>query len=307
MIPEVEASSPLYHQTLTLTATPPFDFAKSLAFLQSFRPAQGEQRLTEDSLTRALRSNGTTVIFRLWATGIIEVPTLVCELWSEAPLDGVALDAVVNRIRFYLSLDDDLNEFYALGRHDPTFAPLIDQLYGYHQVKFLTPFENACWAVLTSRNHWAAALAAKGRLAEQYGGALAHEGTLYRAFPEATDLLGAEAGDLALLVRQTYRARYLRAVTLAFAGVDEGWLRNAPPAEVLRWLRHIHGIGPWSASFVLLRGLGRVEQLPMIDPVLMDAVVARYRCPPVAEVVQEIAHHYGPYQGYWAHYLRAAG
>jgi hypothetical protein len=45
----------------------------------------------------------------------------------------------------------------------------------------------------------------------------------------------------------------------------------------------------------------------MIDPVLMDAVVARYRCPPVTGVVQENEHHYGAYQGYWAHYLRAAG
>ena len=37
-------------------------------------------------------------------------------------------------------------------RPDRPFAPVVRKLYGYHQVKFLTPFENACWAILTQRN-----------------------------------------------------------------------------------------------------------------------------------------------------------
>jgi DNA-3-methyladenine glycosylase II len=51
-----------------------------------------------------------------------------------------------------LSLGDDLRPFYAVAETDPAFAPLVQELYGYHQVKFLMPFENACWAILSQRN-----------------------------------------------------------------------------------------------------------------------------------------------------------
>jgi DNA-3-methyladenine glycosylase II len=42
-----------------------------------------------------------------------------------------------------LSLDEDIKPFYALGSKDPNFAPVLDELYDLHQVKFLTPFKAA--------------------------------------------------------------------------------------------------------------------------------------------------------------------
>ena len=55
---------------------------------------------------------------------------------------------IANRLRFFLSLNDDLQPFYRIGLADPPFASVIECLYGLHQPKFLTPFELACWAIL---------------------------------------------------------------------------------------------------------------------------------------------------------------
>ena len=58
---------------------------------------------------------------------------------------------LIDRIKFFLSLDDDLKSFYDYGMNDKAFKPVIKNLYGLHQVKFLTPFEAASWAILSQR------------------------------------------------------------------------------------------------------------------------------------------------------------
>ncbi len=103
---------------------------------------------------------------------------------------------------------------------------------------------------------------------------------------------------------QPIRAAYLQAISAAFAGTDEAWLRAAPYAEVEAWLRAIKGLGAWSTTFVLLRGLGRMEQLPVGEARLAEAAAKIYgRAVPDTEPAA-IAERYGAYQGYWAHYLR---
>src|SRR5690349_23285412 len=119
----------------------PFDFSLALAFLSRFRPNQHEQTLDDETLTRALAIAGQPIAFRVTSTGTIEEPYLRYTLISDQPIFAATERAVADRIRFFLSLDDDLRPFYTLAEADTPFAPIIEQLYGYHQVKFLTPFE----------------------------------------------------------------------------------------------------------------------------------------------------------------------
>ena len=60
------------------------------------------------------------------------------------------------------------------------------------------------------------------------------------------------------------------------AKVDEQWLRAAPYDEVHDWLTDIKGIGDWSANFVMIRGLGRMEELSNIEPQLALDVARIY-------------------------------
>ena len=91
--------------------------------------------------------------------------------------------------------------------------------------------------------------------------------------------------------------------------VDEAFLREGSYDEVSRWLRAIPGVGPWSAAFIMIRSLGRMERLPYGDHALMRMAGDVYGGgqPLPAEEVQRLADHYGDLQGYWAHYLRVMG
>ena len=131
---------------------------------------------------------------------------------------------------------------------------------------------------------------------------------MHWAFPEPASLAAAAPGALLAAVGNERKAEYLGAVASAFATVDEDWLRQGAYDEVEDWLRGIKGIGAWSAAIVLLRGLGRLERVPLSERRLIEAASAVYGPGQVVarETIQRIADRYGPWQGYWAHYLRVA-
>ncbi|MEP7188646.1 MAG: DNA-3-methyladenine glycosylase 2 family protein [Roseiflexaceae bacterium] len=294
----------LHTTTGSLAPAPPFDFDKSLDFLGFFAPMEGEQTLTARALAKAVLLDEQIVVFEIAVSGSIEQPRLAYTLHSDQPINDATRLAAEDRIAFFLSLNDDLRPFYAIGLDDQSFAPLIQRLYGYHQVKFLTPFENACWAVLTQRTPIPIARKFKQALVERFGASVTIDGQRYAAFPEPARLAAADPAELIELVGNPRRAEYLQAVSAAFAGTDEAWLRAAPYAEVEAWLRAIKGLGAWSTTFVLLRGLGRMEHLPVGEARLAEAAAKVYgRALPDTELAA-VAERYGVYQGYWAHYLR---
>ncbi len=277
-----------------LLARPPFDFAQSLAFLGMFRPMTGEQDITPTTLAKAIDADGVTVLARIRCA-----PSGVDVEWS-GPLTDAARAAAIDRVRFFLSLDDDLAPFLARAELDPAMRPVIGALHGLHQAKLASPFEATCWSILSQRCPLYVARRLKDALTERWGGE--REGR--RAFPTAAALDGV---DLEGALGHPIKARRIRGVVRAFLTVDEAFLRHGPRDAVERWLRAIEGVGPWSAAFVLLRGLGRMDRIAGAEGQLLDAVVAAYGGDRVRgpRDVEALAAEYGEHQGYWAYYLRA--
>jgi len=298
----------MYQETGTLTPTPPFDFSKSLQFLGIFGPTKNEQTVSTHSLTKAISIDGQTVVFQLTSIGTTEKPGLEYSLFSAKPFSQAMENAVVERITFFLSLKDDLQPFYRLGRADPDFAPIIEHLYGYHQVKFLTPFENACWAVLTQRNPMKIAQQTKQALVEKYGSSLEVSGSVYWAFPEPMQIAVVDESELSKMIRNDRRTEYLVAAARAFSEADEEFLKTASDEAVEAWLRNIKGIGEWSATFIMVRGLGRMERVPLTEARLFEAASRVYGHGEELsrDDLKRLADKYGLWQGYWAHYIRVA-
>jgi DNA-3-methyladenine glycosylase II len=293
----------------------PFDFEQSLDFIQRFPPMMGEQTLAARKLTKTISIQAQPIVFELTSAGTVDAPQIKYRLTSNRPIQAETQRQVEDRIRFFLSLDDPLADFYALASEDPPFWAAVQRMYGLHQVKFLTPFEIAAWAVLTQRMPIALARNLKRALKEAYGSSLEMDGARYTAFPEAAQLLSASPEALNAILKNERKVDYLQAVIRAFDGVDEQLLRSGPYAEVEDWLLGIKGIGDWSAHFILIRGLGRMEKLGLApgsvyEKKLVQAVSRVYapgRAPVDGEEILRLADRYGDWQGYWAYYLRALG
>ena len=108
------------------------------------------------------------------------------------------------------------------------------------------------------------------------------------------------------VIRNDRRTEYLLAIARAFSEVKEEFLKTAPDEEVEAWLRNIKGIGEWSATFIMVRGLGRMERVPLTETRLFEAASKVYGHGKELsrEELKRLAERYGQWQGYWAHYLR---
>lgn len=296
----------LHTAWFALQPSAPFDFEKALEHLGSTSPFQRDVSIGPGCLTRAIMVEGLPMVARVTSTGTPDAPGLRCVLWAGVAINSSLSATAARQIRTFLGIEDDVAGFYSIAENDEAMAPLVRQFYGYHQLRFPTPFEAACWAVLTQHNHWSIARKMKETLTRELGPTLVVEGLEYRAFPGPAQLLTAGPQAVGWLIKNERRTASLLAAAAAFADIDTVFLAEAPQADVERWLRSISGIGPWSANFVLIRGLGRMEVTPLIDQSLMRAAYEVYGPDRIrrTEDVVSIAARYGRFQGYWVHCLR---
>ncbi|MEN0658469.1 hypothetical protein NST11_03515 [Caldifermentibacillus hisashii] len=294
----------LYKKIGELFPKAPFDFEKTIRFLGGFPPTKKEQTLNENHLTKAILMNDQIFVFDLQSEGDIENPKLIYTIFSDKDISDKSLKMLEKKIDHFLSLSDDLKEFYTLASEDPWFQHINKKLYGYHQVKFLTPFESACWAIFTQKTPTNIAKEIKMRFCENFGQSLEINNQCYSAFPEPVNILRASEEEVAEMVKNKRKTQYLMSVCEAFSDVDEQFLTDGDYDEVEYWLKAIKGIGEWSASFILIRGIGRMERLPVSEKMLLKVFSETYKGD---QDVKVIANHYGNWKGYWAHYLRALG
>ncbi len=292
----------MHTKTGSLGAKPPFDFDKSLRFMDRFRPMNGEQDSSGKTLTKALMVEGQTVAVRLGGERDGKAGVYY-ELFSDRQLSEGLAKKVAERVSFFLSLQDDLAPFYAIAARDPSFYPIVKKLVGFHHAKFPSLFEITCWAILAQRSQMPVAKRAKDALTERFGGSIELEGKVHLAFPDYETMRNARAAQILAATKNRRSAERLSNLLSTFADIDEEFLLTAPYEKAEERLKRIKGIGAWSAQFILFRGLGRIEKL-------------RYNMGPVEKMMKElygpeitldeINMTYGEWCGYWSSYLWAS-
>ncbi len=295
--------------TRTLTPTPPFDFARTLAVLARFQADGVYKRVGANSLTQAFRVGDGPVLVELSSTGTVERPELRAVLTAPDALRKKRVERVLEHLRWYLGLDDDLTPFYAHARRDDAFRPVLEQLYGYHQVKFPTLFTCLCWALVTQRTPNSFAFKTMAALSETLGSALSMDGETYTVFPEPSAFLDPDAPPLVLAAtNNTRKTERLLPLARALLAEDETFLRTAPYDEVYSRVKTFPGLGDWSVQYVMLRGLGRYERSPWTDTWLLEGVSRAYTggLSISRGDAAKLAESYGWYQGLWVHYLKTA-
>ncbi len=280
--------------TLSLAYRPPLRWAELIAFLGK-RAVNGVEEVTGSSYRRSISIGGTT--------GILDVrPGRSGGSQVAATLEGVApaeLGHAVRRIRKMFDLDADPVAIAGHLSRDSRLAPLVAALPGMRLPLTWDPFEAIVRAVLGQQISVAGAITIAGRLARRFGRPIAGAGTITRVFPVPSQLAHA---DLSTIGIPAARAKTLAEVSRA---VLDGRLRldgSVAPDKLEKDFQLIRGIGPWSAHYVALRGLGEPDAFPESDLGIRKALDA-LGFPGNGRQRREAIDLLAPWRGYAAIYL----
>ncbi|MFF1698250.1 DNA-3-methyladenine glycosylase family protein [Streptomyces sp. NPDC058257] len=230
-------------------------------------------------------------------------------LKASAPVTPTLRDDVAR----ILSVDVDGSALDDIAARDPVVATLIRTSPGLRPVCFWSPWEAACWAVLSQRTSRHVASALKQRITQLLGprvdfGELAGDYVgeyVGAAFPPPRTV--AEADSLPGV--NPVKLERIQAIARAAddGALDAAALRAMPTGQALDHLQQLPGIGPFSAHLILIRAVGAPDVFPATEPRLLNGMRAAYRLPDADDhELTQIADNWKPLRSWISFLIRAA-
>jgi DNA-3-methyladenine glycosylase II len=171
-------------------------------------------------------------------------------------------------VRRMLGTDRTLREFDRGAARIPWLRPLALRMRGVKPPRYPTLWEACVNAIVFQQVSIHAASAILRRYVVTLGSPWElPAGPALHAFPDADVTLRANDDVLRAAGLSANKIAALRRVaqTLVSGTLDERMLEERSSVEAAAMLRSIKGIGPWTATVILLRGLGRLDVFPMND------------------------------------------
>jgi 3-methyladenine DNA glycosylase/8-oxoguanine DNA glycosylase len=244
-----------------------FDWGWVLSFLRP-RAIPALERVDAEAWTRAVRLAGRPVVVRITrrAGGLA--------LHAAPATEPRTLRAL---FRSVLDTRADPASFRARAASDALLGPLVATQPGVRLVCFPDPFEGLIRGILGQQVSLAAAATTAGRIVGLFGEPVRQDAGALHAFPLPTVL--AEVGERRLrgvgLTGAKARAVLSAAAAAAHGSLDLAALARAPAAEADAALRALPGVGPWTAAYVRMRGLGDPDAYPASDLGVLKALARR--------------------------------
>ncbi|AJP48985.1 hypothetical protein PG1C_12245 [Rugosibacter aromaticivorans] len=175
-----------------------------------------------------------------------------------------ALIRMASMVRRMLGLTQAIEDFEQHYRHHRQLGSLIAGHPGLRVPLTATPFEALTWAITGQQISVNAAVSVRRKLIQTVG--VQHTGGLW-CYPDAHQMAGI---DEAALRRAGFSQAKARTLIVLSQAIEQNrlpldaWV-NAPIVdtpladEMSRQLLEVHGIGPWTVSYALLRGFGFLD------------------------------------------------
>ena len=200
-----------------------------------------------------------------------------------------------------LGLTVDLQPFYVLARDNELLRPLVEQFSAVRPPRFPSVFEALVNSIACQQVTLDLGILLLNRLSERFGPAVNDHGTVQHGFPGPADLAEATEEALRQLGFSHQKARAIRelAADVVADRLDLASLDSMTNREAVDYLSTIRGIGRWSAEYVLLRGLGRLDTFPGDDVGAQNNLQRLFHLvdKPNYEQIRDLTSPWHPYEG----------
>lgn len=250
--------------TFFLRPDPPYRLDLTVWTLR--RRSRNEIDRWDGRYVRALLVGGSAVEVQVEQVGGMDDPVLRVVATGPAGMDEAACADVGSQLTRLLGVDTDIRKFYELADGIPEIGVLKDRFLGMRPPRFPGIFEALANSVANQQLSLEVGLTLLNRLTSTFGTTAPGSSGL-AAFPSADDLVVADPDQVRRLGFSARKTDYLlgMADAVATGALDEGELERSDRGAALQRLLAIRGVGRWSAEYVLLRGLGRLEVYPGDD------------------------------------------
>lgn len=219
-----------------------------------------------ETYERVLPAYGKLLNVRIRQTSPEYEPELEMQILGDGT-SAAEENAVRRTVTKMLGLNVEMTPFYEFAYDNPELADLALQFRGLKPPRFPTVFEALVNGICCQQLTLGVGIKLLNRLAELYGLSLEEDGVELYAFPRPEDLteLTAKSGRHIGLSNSKSAALVDLARDVTGGAVDLHGLEELDDIDVREHMMSIRGVGPWTADYCLLRGLGRTNVFPADD------------------------------------------
>lgn len=265
-----------------------------LGFLRA-RQAAALESIGESTITRSVRFEGRAAIVQF----TLDLRNRRVDIQSESPGPPRELRALATKL---LDLDADLDGFHATLSKDRLVSRLVRRRPALRVPHFVDLFECVVRAIVGQQVSVRGATTIVDRIARTFGEPL---GGCY-AFPIPERLAAAGEMSIRQLGLTRAKASALRRIALSIASgeLDLAALASSDAGHAQDALDALPGVGPWTASYIRMRGFGDRDAFPAADLGIVKALrgIMRDERLSVAQI-ERCAEHWRPWRAYVAVHL----
>ena len=182
-------------------------------------------------------------------------------------------EAMMSYLTEWLDLKRDILPLKELIVCDPQLKSLVEKYWGLRLISIPDLFEALCWSIIGQQINLKFAYKLKRRLVEAVGDSLMHQGATYHAFPTPRQVLKLSVDEMKQMQFSTQKAHYLLAVSKAFIADEmsrEKLSQLADTPQIISQLTALKGIGEWTANYVAMKCLRRMDAVTYSDAGLLN-------------------------------------
>lgn len=230
------------------------------------RPENQVDRWDGATYRRVICIHGRPAEVHVRERGSREIPRLEVTVVGERVHAGAEAE-VRALLTPLLGLEVDLKPFYRMASREPRLRELAEKYRGLKPGKLPTIFETLANAFACQQFTIAAGLQLLNRLVRRGSvGIKTQEGMVF-GFPEPSDLLRISSRTFRRLGFSSQKTKAFRELSRKLVAEPQALdsLVNRKNEDAINLLLELRGVGRWTAEYVLLRGLGRLDVFPGDD------------------------------------------
>ncbi|MES2797411.1 MAG: DNA-3-methyladenine glycosylase [Bacteroidota bacterium] len=275
--------------------TPPnFSFAECLWFLD--RNYDDCLHAVEGNVVRKVLTDDENI-------ALIEIAESANHLTINILKGYISDKFVKDFVAEWFDLERDIIPFYKKIENDKEFAFMATDFNGLRLLGIPDAFEALCWCIIGQQINLTFAYSLKRRITETYGEKIEFEGKNYWVFPTPEILSKLKPEDLRIFQFSQKKAEYVIEAGKQFAekNISKVILAKLSTDEAIKKLTAVRGIGEWTANYLLMKSLRRMECITHGDVGLFNALVKLKNFPKRPEK-QQILKLFSDFKG-WEAYL----